>query len=407
MYISCKELFQQIYENYSLDLLAGQKGLSSLVTGCYTIEEPEDMTCIKIGSLVFASGLASHRTPNWLYRFLVSAKENHACAVVFEIGEHLKNTDFNQRALTYCEEHNLPLVVMKSREKKLRLSALYAKCEEYLHASEKIRLRLETALQAIHHTTPADAEHISILEKAGFPLQDNYYVSAISLSNKTSHSTHSTMDTLCFPDISQDFSLYIVLSALKSIPLPTILYKHAGTTYVLYKCANTTFVKKFSQFITIKYRNCFGDVPLHFGVSDSFSSLTDLAAAKKQAKTAMQLAISKETPLLTYQDLGIFRIMLTVSDLSPLKAYVNEQLGAVKAYDAKHSSDFSNTLYLYLLYTGSIQAVAKASNCHRNTINHRIRMMKERMGYNLDDPQSRYELLFAFLADEYCKMNDQ
>lgn len=406
MYISCKELFQQIYEDYSLELLAGQKGLSALATGCYIIEEPEDMSCIKIGSLVFASGLASHRSPNWSLRFLEAAKENHACAVVFDIGEHLKNTDFNQRALTYCEENNLPLVVMKSREKKLRLSALYSKCEEYLHATEKIRFRLESALQAIHHTTPADSEHISIIEKAGFPLEDNYYVSALSFSNDALHSAHSTTYTLSFPDITQELPSFVVLSALKSIPLPTILYKHAGTTYILYKCANSSFVKKFSQFITIKYRNYFGNSSLYFGVSDGFTSLSDLAAANKQAKTAMQLAITKETAILTYQDLGIFRIMLTVPDLSPLKTYVNEQLGAVKAYDAKHSSDFSNTLYLYLLYTGSIQAVAKASNCHRNTINHRIRMMKERMGYNLDDPQTRYELLFAFLADEYCKMND-
>ena len=104
-----------------------------------------------------------------------------------------------------------------------------------------------------------------------------------------------------------------------------------------------------------------------------------------------------------YEDMGFFKLLLAIPDRSVLEAFATKQLRVVHTYDAEHDSDLANTLYLYLLHQNSIQGAAQASFCHRNTVNHRIHLMKEQMGLDLDDATVCFELMCAFLIEEYLE----
>lgn len=66
------------------------------------------------------------------------------------------------------------------------------------------------------------------------------------------------------------------------------------------------------------------------------------------------------------------------------------------AYDKAHKSFCLETLYQYLICSGSIQKIAEAMFCHRNTVNYRVRILRETLGLPLDNVQDRFELLAAF-----------
>lgn len=64
--------------------------------------------------------------------------------------------------------------------------------------------------------------------------------------------------------------------------------------------------------------------------------------------------------------------------------YWREKLGPVLAYDKAHKSCCLETLYQYLICSGSIQKVAEAMFCHRNTVSYRVRILRETLGLPLE-----------------------
>lgn len=140
------------------------------------------------------------------------------------------------------------------------------------------------------------------------------------------------------------------------------------------------------------------------GVSGQLRGLTALASGLEQAETALLVGEHRQLPVTHYENLGFFKLLGAVSDPDVLRAYVEEQLSPVREYDRKHQSDFARTLRLYLENNHSIQAVAELSFCHRNTVNHRLHLMREVMGYQLDSPEVCFSLLTAFRAEEYLQI---
>lgn len=101
--------------------------------------------------------------------------------------------------------------------------------------------------------------------------------------------------------------------------------------------------------------------------------------------------------------IDFFQILEYVTDSTVLTRFVEQKLSPVLEYDRKHNSNFSDTLFLYLKYWGSIQDIAAESYCHRNTITNRLRILKEELGFDLEDPSERFELMTAYMVRKFNK----
>lgn len=71
-------------------------------------------------------------------------------------------------------------------------------------------------------------------------------------------------------------------------------------------------------------------------------------------------------------------------------------LHLLREYDAQHSTEFYETLYLYLKNERSIANTARAMNLPRNTLLYRLKRLDELTGENLDDDMERLHLLLSF-----------
>ncbi|MDO4941714.1 MAG: PucR family transcriptional regulator [Lachnospiraceae bacterium] len=101
---------------------------------------------------------------------------------------------------------------------------------------------------------------------------------------------------------------------------------------------------------------------------------------------------------------NFFKLLLEIENTSVLDSFVKQKLGAVLDYDEKRDTNLSETLFLYLKHWGSVQTIASESYCHRNTITNRIHVLKEQLGFRLDDPTERFELMAAFMIIEFNKL---
>lgn len=83
---------------------------------------------------------------------------------------------------------------------------------------------------------------------------------------------------------------------------------------------------------------------------------------------------------------------------------IAEQLGGVIEYDKTHHSALTDTLYEYLKCSCSVQHISEKMFCHRNTINYRLRIIKEELEYDLSDAEVRFQLMAAYKLREMRKV---
>ena len=134
----------------------------------------------------------------------------------------------------------------------------------------------------------------------------------------------------------------------------------------------------------------------------SVSELKEFPRSFRQARSALASSFSSGEIFCAFDDLGFYKILFSVSDRNVLNDYWRKKLEPVITYDKIHKSCCLETLYQYLICSGSIQKIAEAMYCHRNTVNYRVRILRETLGLHLDNVQDRFELLAAFYVRSFC-----
>ena len=107
-----------------------------------------------------------------------------------------------------------------------------------------------------------------------------------------------------------------------------------------------------------------------------------------------------------YRNIGILKLILGVRDRSVLRAYVRENIGALLDHDREHGTDLAHVLRVYLESNSSVNEAAAIEKVHRNTVNSKIRTVKELLGSELDDV-CKSRLLVAYLTDDVLNIYDE
>jgi sugar diacid utilization regulator len=145
---------------------------------------------------------------------------------------------------------------------------------------------------------------------------------------------------------------------------------------------------------------------LYGGISHNFSNLIDVRKFYKQALTAIQIGhrIKEKTVLYYYKDFTIFDMFDICSTQRDLKDLCHPSLVSLIEYDKNYKTNYSETLYTYILNGQSQTKSANTLHIHRNTLNYRITKIAEIMGINLDDNTLMLHLHLSFKILEYVHL---
>ncbi len=99
-----------------------------------------------------------------------------------------------------------------------------------------------------------------------------------------------------------------------------------------------------------------------------------------------------------FDDLGVMRILAETEELAGIDRFVERWLGALADYDRVHTSSLVATLSQYLEVGGNYAATAHTLSTHRNTVKYRLQRIREISGFDLADPDTRFNLQLATRA---------
>jgi hypothetical protein len=137
------------------------------------------------------------------------------------------------------------------------------------------------------------------------------------------------------------------------------------------------------------------DIPAGGELTCGLSELTlwpELAPqALRQAQHAIDLGIrlgwSGQTT--SYEELGIYRLLLQIGDMQQLWQFANDVLGSLIDYDTRHKADLVNTLSAYLNQRESLKQTARVLQVHVNTVTYRIQRIEQLTSLDLANPDHR------------------
>lgn len=153
------------------------------------------------------------------------------------------------------------------------------------------------------------------------------------------------------------------------------------------------------QVVRDAFTHVLPDVPA-IGVGGFVDRPEHLPRSYREAMQALTVRMRQADPrgLITFEDLGLYRLLATPEGRREAGAFVEDWLGSLLAYDTERQADLVHTLGAYLDHGGNYDDTAAALHIHRSTLRYRLQRIRDLSGHDLTHTDTRLNLHVAVRA---------
>lgn len=176
------------------------------------------------------------------------------------------------------------------------------------------------------------------------------------------------------------------------INIPTGYKKSLNSLYLYTK----EIASNIQQEVTLN----FNGVKINIGIGRYYESIENLPKSYKEALEALNLGkkIVGSGKVIHFNDLGIYKLLLDVTDKNQLKDFALNHLQPLIKQDEQHGTELMATLEAYLRNDKKIYKTAKELFVHRNTIRYRIKKISDILGIDMSDGEMLFNIYFSLKA---------
>jgi sugar diacid utilization regulator len=139
---------------------------------------------------------------------------------------------------------------------------------------------------------------------------------------------------------------------------------------------------------------------IRLGAGERCDTVGEFPRSYHQAKLALRLPALAEWDdrAIRFDDLGVYRLLVGISDLGEVERFVQRWLGKLLEYDAQRGSELVRTLSHHLEHGGNYELTARSLIVHRNTLKYRLQRIRQIGQLDLHDPETWFNLHLATRA---------
>ncbi|OXS25704.1 MAG: hypothetical protein BI182_16525 [Acetobacterium sp. MES1] len=373
MSIILADLFNATKKTYQLKLLAGGAGLNTPINWVQFTEDSATTDFLKGGELIITTGMSCN-SDNWLYDFITRLIVRKTGGLILNTGRYLFVETLSEAVIELCEAHHFPLFSMPW---KIHLAAIMQDYGNRLFTQSYREDRTTMAFSQLLLHPHAPETAIDTLNSLGYETVADYRVLVTAASEIPTR----------------------LIERLRQMN-PGLYYFRIQETKVIVmthpdQAALTAIITDVASNL---------EAPLCLGIGARCDTLSTLYQSYQQALFAQKLAQKRSLQLCFFDNTGLFKLFFAVPDRTILAALADDSLSLLEAHDAKNQTNLTVTLRLYLEHDGSIQAVADASFTHRNTINYRMKKIRQLLNMELLTTAEKFNLQLAFLIKDYLAL---
>ncbi|MDN6397801.1 MAG: PucR family transcriptional regulator ligand-binding domain-containing protein [Alkalibacterium sp.] len=159
-----------------------------------------------------------------------------------------------------------------------------------------------------------------------------------------------------------------------------------------------TILKKISE------NKSYKDIYHYISISNEVS-LYKLTEGHRQAMDSQKILRmgNEESAIVSYENLGLYRLFLETDNLNSLDRFVPENLKALQ----KDNPDLLNTLYVFINVNQNYSEASEILFIHPKTVRYRINRLKERYDIDLKNPEEILQYSIALRILKFIPLENQ
>lgn len=244
------------------------------------------------------------------------------------------------------------------------------------------------------------------LDRARFfnlQLEDSYVIEVMSFKHKNEDDENELM-----VNYIQDFinpMVHTIEEFMNYLNLKGIVSTKANGIQILLSFITTDFIqdkiKEFNQKILESIRNKSDKLDVKIGIGRVYKKLENVDKSFQDAVRTVRIGkIITTKEIVTFDELGIFKILSEEILKDELEDFYNSTLKPLVDYDSKKSTELVKTLDVYFKNNGNLTRISEQLFTHYNTVLYRINRITEITKMDLDDPNHRLNLEIALKIKE-------
>lgn len=196
----------------------------------------------------------------------------------------------------------------------------------------------------------------------------------------------------------------IVEAELEKITEKPILMKKQGQIISIVPVSknlslkeNKTSIKKWAEKTLSAMSVRVVNRKIGIGIGRMYSSPSDIFRSFQESKVALELGrlIEKQSRIYFFADLGFIRILYS-HDQQELREFYSETLGELDCPDNDQDKELMKTLEEYIHHQFDLKSTAQSMFLHPNTLRYRLKKIEDVLEINLDELETRFNLVTAF-----------
>ena len=383
MSITVSKLCANAQANYVMKLVAGKEGLGNCVRWVHLVENADVSPFLHGNEMVFMTGVGINDDGH-LLRFVEELIARRCSALVINTGKYIKSIP--QSVKDCCDINSLPLFTVPWEVKLIDIT--YDFCHRIV-TGEEIETALATALRNLIFSPENEAGYKSTLERRSYFPSSDYCVGVCGFS-KT--------------ELGDDELKKAAASAMQKVLNTSgrqfsFFFQDKNLVTVCPDCKEEDVRKILSTFDTI-FNSGGEGATLTCGISPSKQGYAAISDGYRKAVMAHKVATLHGENCVAYSDMGIYKLLVHIKDTSVLHEIYDETLGTLEEFDSANGTDYMETLKCYLENDSSVQEVARVTFVHRNTVNYKLRRIKEILGCELNY-EDKLRLMLSFFIKEF------
>lgn len=368
MAVELKGLYAAISPQYHVRLHT-ESCFGKMIAWTHVVEDIEFISSLHGEELVFCSGI-NFSSEEELKRYITELHRHHAGGLVMSFrGQET----YSREIIDYCNELRFPVFSASWTTPYIDIMRLFA---EILLKNEQRETNLIAAFKNAVYYPDNEGSYLSHFERNGFLRDMNYIVIILSCHTYDEESGNERLNKI-------EKSLRFILDHM-------IAYEENGRLIIL--AAGCPLQMVWEEFGKI----CRNDSNVYAGIGTVADGIRDIHRSHENAYTAYRLtktAIPRN--LLSYDRLGIYKILADVKEAAIYPEFVNETVGELMKYDRENHTDYMEILEAYFENECSIIHTAQALYCHKNTLSYKLDKVKKILGYDILKNENRVRIMVA------------
>jgi purine catabolism regulator len=163
---------------------------------------------------------------------------------------------------------------------------------------------------------------------------------------------------------------------------------------------------RLAKLFTLEIQRQYPGAKVGLGLGQAAHDISTWRSSYRDAVQALDLAMRLQTDTPLYiGDLGVYQLILSLSDREKLLSFCERTLGPLLDYDMRQHADLIKTLEAFFTCHGNLSQTADMLIVHRNTLLYRMNRINEIAQIDLNRPETRLALHLALTVRRLLTLN--